>query len=294
MRICFFNHYHNGDILHSKQFVKQIIENYDAEYYYAHPNNPAIIRDLKVTSAQPINIDNKVQIAKAPDDTLFINTWIGAYFGHVDEYDGECTLRFAYGMYSKIFNTLNEILGTNLKLDPIADYVPVIDYSQYEIEQVDNFLSPRSITEKRVLFSNGPCYSGQCDYPGDMQPIIIELAQKHKDVLFIATQKFVTDLNNIKFTSDIIQTSYGSDMNEISYLANYCDILVGRNSGPDCFNKTQDNLFDETKTFYTFGNRETDNFCHGLDLPCNYIFYKYESIDRVISDLDNLILFSRI
>ena len=294
MRICFFNHYHNGDVLHSKQFVKQIIETYPTEYFYAHSLNPAIIRDLNLASAQPINVDHKVQIAKAPDETLFINTWIGAYFGLGMKHDAECTLRFAYEMWGNIYKTLNEILNINLVLGPIEDYLPAIDYSKYDIQQIDDFLSPRSITEKRVLLSNGPCYSGQCDYTGDMQPIIIQLAEKHTDTLFIATHKFDTNLSNVIFTQDIIKTSYGSDLNEISYLANYCDIIIGRNSGPDCFNKTQDTLLDDTKTFYTFGSRETDSFCYGLELPSNYIFQQFTSLEQVTSDISNLIIFSRI
>lgn len=292
--ICFFNHYHNGDLFHSKEYVRDIIATVPLKYYYAHRCHSNVLADVDAEYTPLPNINDKTIFA-AQGDTFFINTWIGAYFNNPElgiEHDGECTIRFLHSMYEKVYVKLNEImLGVNLTLKPVEHYFPRIDFDKWFLDNVNTFLENHDKSRRMVLFSNGPCLSGQCDaYNDKMSGLIISLAKKHNDVTFIATHKFTTDgdVPNLLFTNDIIQQVSGCDLNEIAYLSTKCDLIVGRNSGPFCFCTTQDNINDSKKTFYAFGDRETDCFFHGTPVKARFVFAKYETEGKLLSDIENL------
>ena len=65
-KICFFNHLHNGDIFNNKAFVEEIMSNIDTTYYYAHSNNPDIIKDLNLEYL-PINSTGKFKKSENSD-----------------------------------------------------------------------------------------------------------------------------------------------------------------------------------------------------------------------------------
>jgi hypothetical protein len=144
-------------------------------------------------------------------------------------------------------------------------------------------------TNKKILFSNGPCLSGQCDYTGDMSPIIEIIAENNPNKTFIATHPFDCSLDNVVFTSDIIKSNQ-CDLNEISYLSTFCDIIVGRNSGPFCFASTKNNLKDPNKIFYAFGDKETDCYVYGVDVECQFIFEYFNTLEDIIMSLSSLVL----
>ena len=280
-KICFFNHFHNGDIFNSKPFVMDIMNNVQTEFYYAHNLNHKIISDLDIRNVllSEIPIPPKTKLAET-DACYFINTWIGAYF----EPDGECTLKFSYSMYEKIYLYLGDMWGIHIKLKPIEEYWPTIDFTKFDVRMVDSFVKDKRL----VLISNGPAHSNQCVYNGDMKFIIEGLADMFPHISFVATQKFITSKVNIFFTDDIIKTN-NSDLNEISYLSTYCDIIIGRSSGPFSFCLTKNNVYDEKKTFYCFGDRETDCFFHGTPTKAHLIFSKYETEEKIFSDIKTII-----
>jgi hypothetical protein len=288
-KICFFNHYHNGDIVNNRAFVEEIIQHIDVEYYYAHPNNPAIIKDLNIQNASSDILSSLSITTKLSqiEDTLYINTWIGSSFGPENEYTGNCSLVSIYNMFSHIYEELNKIFGTNLKLSNPENYFPLIDYTKYNIFKVSDFVSQHQ--NQKILFCNGPCLSGQCEYSGDMKSIIIELAEKNPNKIFIATHKFESNISNIKFTDDIIQSD-STDLNEIAYLSLSCDLIVGRASGPLCFCCNSENMNDPTKTFYVFGINETDCPPWNLNVNCNFIFEEYSNYEDLKSSIFDLIL----
>jgi hypothetical protein len=283
--ICFFNHYHNGDLFHSKPFIKQIVETIDTKMYYAHSNNPIAIMDLDVEHITIPTINNYQKFFDS-EYVFYVNTWIGSYFGNGVEYSGECTLRFSYNMFRDIYDKLNEEFGCDLQLKPIEEYFPYVDYSKFDCSKIDQFISTDD--SKKALFSNGPCLSGQCHYSGDMAEIIETLATANPEITFIATHKFNTSAVNIKFTNDILNLNK-CDLNEISYLSTFCDIIVGRNSGPFCYSTTKENLNNPNKIFYAFGERETDCFIYGLDVECTFVFEYFSSIKTTIESISNLI-----
>lgn len=287
MRLVFFNHFHNGDIYHSKPFVRDLIKKSGlTETFYSHNCSPWIIRDLIEAPSIPlVNIDRNNPVALGRD-VFFVNTWVGAFFGKID-WPNHTTLNFNYLMYRPVYKALGDQLGKNIELGPIEDYYPTIDYSYYQRSTVDRFVN--EYTGKKVLISNGPCQSGQSIYNGDMKPIINALAQKYPNVTFIPTLKFENNLSNIIFTEDIIQSMTGSDLNEIGYLSTFCDVMVGRNSGPDCFAKNKDNLFNPNKHFYSFGDRDFDTYFYEMPVTCDYLHESWSDFDKAINSIDNMI-----
>lgn len=289
--ICFFNCYHNGDVFNSKAFVTEIMRNIDTKYYYAHNNNPKIIADLpieQINLSQIENFNNCSDKFIITDDVVYVNTWIGPYF----EPNGECTLRFSYYMYGKIYEELNRIFGSSLSLGKAINYFPKVDYSFFpDVSKVDAFLAENNSYKKKILISNGPGHSNQvARYNEDMSDIIDKLAEyysySHSNYLFIATHKYDTKMNNVRFTDDIIQAQNG-DLNEISYLSKFCDFVIGRSSGPYSFSCTYDNMNDETKTFFCFGDRRNDCFQVGIEETKNkFIFHTFQTKEILYENLE--------
>lgn len=285
-KICFYNHYHNGDIFCSKAFVQHIMDVIPTEYFYAHRMNPKILEDMNLTYV-PLNLSlpNKEAILYN-DEIVYINTWIGAYFDKGLEHTNECTLRFAYSMYRKIYEVVSKLFDVQIDCKSIEEYYPLCNYDRLNLDNVNEWLAKNQ--EKKILISNGPCHSGQCEYNGDMTDIINGLAASHKNMKFITTHKIMSEYENVIHTSDITRIN-DFDLNEISYLSTMCSVIIGRNSGPICFCSTKQNLNDKTKTFYTFGTKETDCLTYGLNLDSKHIFEKYDTIQKLENSINSLI-----
>jgi hypothetical protein len=284
-KICFFNHYHNGDLFNSKSFIEEIISNINLKYYYAHSNQSIVLSDLNAEYLEIPNISHSEKFL-IDNDILYVNTWIGCYFDSNKPFNGECTLRFSYQMFGEIYEYLNSLFLSDLKLKSIEEYFSFVDYSKFNLLNVNEFVN--QFPQKKILFSNGPCLSGQCNYYGDMSSIIETCAKKNEDKIFVVTHKFNTDVQNIKFTDDILNLNR-CDLNEISYISTFCDIIIGRNSGPFCFSMTKENVLNPQKTFYAFGNKETDCFCYGVDINCEFVFEYFESLEQIEETILSLV-----
>lgn len=286
-KICFFNHYHNGDLFASKAFIKEIIESIGTKFLYGHPNNPKVLADLNAEYLQTPSISHKQKFLDT-EDIFYINTWIGSYFDNIQGYIDECcTLKFSYNMFAKIYEKINEVFSTELKLSKIEDYFPDIDFSKFNTSDIDKYVKENKT--KKVLFCNGPTMSGQCVYTGDMKPVIESLSKKYSNHTFICTHQFNTDRDNIKFTSDIIKIE-GCDLNEIGYLSTFCDIIVGRNSGPHCFTANKQNVSDPTKVFYAFGQDPKVSLYYNENIQCNFVYEIFENLSQIENSIEELIL----
>ena len=47
-------------------------------------------------------------------------------------------------------------------------------------------------------------------------------------------------------------------MLEISYISTFCDVIIGRASGPHCFTHTKENLLNTKKTFISICNNKNE------------------------------------
>jgi hypothetical protein len=284
-KLCFFNFYHNGDLFHSKSFVREVVKHLGREnVLYAHNKDPRAIEDLELQHVRLEGVSDKVKILRLENpDMLLVNTWIGSYF---DKYTGECTLNFNMKMWSDIYEDINKTFNQKMVLGPVEDYLPYVDYTKYDLTNVRSFID--SELKPKILFCNGPAMSGQCEYNGDMKDIIGPLAEQHEDKIFLTTQKLENMGSNVIYTGDIIKSDR-CDLNEISYLSKYCSLIIGRNSGPFCYASTGENLNDSTKTFHAFGHQQSDCFTMGISTKSNYIFHKYESPGQLYSSIRNLV-----
>lgn len=291
-KIAFFNPYHNGDLLHSKPFVRDVISVFGKEnVYYFHKCSPKVIADLGILSGRINGLNHMTKWWYNKDhDMFFINTWVCAHWipveGKENVLEGEVTLRFNMYMWENIYKELNQTFSTNLKLGPIENYLPYVDYKAYDVTNVEHFIKENP--QVKLLFCNGPAKSGQSKYNGDMKEIIVKNAEKYPDRLFLVTYPIDSNLANIIHTSNITKINE-SDLNEISYLSRFCKLIVGRNSGPFCFSATGENIMDPNKVIYAFGNHIEYDFSIGIESRVNYIFEEYTTYENLDSQLSEII-----
>lgn len=284
-KVCFFNFYHNGDLFHSKPFVREVIKHLGKEkVMYAHYKDHTAIKDLDIQHVRLEGIDHKTKVLRPKDpDILFLNTWIGSYF---DKYTGECTLNFNMKMWADIYEEINTAFNKKMKLGPVENYLPYVDYSKYDLDNLNMYIDAEP--RPKILFCNGPAMSGQCEYNGDMREFIGPMALQHEDKIFLTTHKIDNMWSNVVYTGDIIKSDR-CDLNEISYLSKFCSLIIGRNSGPFCYASTGENLNDPSKTFYAFGRQESDCFTMGIPNKSNYIFEKYEEPGKLYHSIRTLV-----
>lgn len=285
--ICFFCHFHNGDIYHVREFLIDVSSQLKTKYFIAHGNSHMLTHDIDIEhiDLSTLSLLSGKHYHKFIDteQCLYVNTWIGAYFSPDNEYNMECSLRGFHRMFSHIYKVIGETFKIDLNLGNVENYYPSINYKKFDCDSIDEFMSKN--TNDKILISNGPALSCQTTYNTDMSEIIEPLSKEYPDNIFILTKKFNTTSSNIKFTDDIIN-SKTCDLNEISYISKFCKLIVGRNSGPFCFAVTKENINDESKKFLAFGDKPTDCFPYMLDVKSEFVFDYFSSV----SDLKKSII----
>jgi hypothetical protein len=290
-KIVFFNHYHRGDLLTHKEFIRQIKTELDGvEYEYMHFNHPKLTRDLDVPlTGDPTNLDPKTPFYQE-EESLYINTWIGCHWDIFSECGG-INMDSLMGQWTRIFQIVNECFGTNLVINPNRDYyLPKIDFSRFDVSRIDDYLE-KNKDAKKILICNGAPKSGQ-SFASNMKEFLEPLALENTDTHFICTEKFSTDVDNILFTEDIILDKEAAekrapwedralnncDLQEISYLSENCNAIVGKNSGPYVFCETYNNYTNSNKKFLSFnvswgiGKATTETMSHNMQnfMKCDY------------------------
>ena len=285
-RIIFFNQFHNGDCFVGKGWVRNIMQQLpDIEFSYAHKNHPDIIKDLgcEYVALKDIpEIDRMVRIAQDAD-TLYINTWCGAFQGELFGYHQHSNYIIQHRMYEMYCEQLTNILGRTVKQSTNPhDYLPFIDFSHYDTAMVDRFVNDLSPYNRLVLFCNGPANSGQSGI-GDMRYTIDYLSQEFPmDWAFICTHDIGLERNNVFYTSKAFNKQ--SDLNEIAYLSTRTELIVGKNSGPYSYCQFNDNMNDSQRRFFCFGKLLTDCLNAGLQFPAEFKFCDQVN-DRLITNI---------
>lgn len=214
-------------------------------YFYSHGKHPRILQDIPELLFTAITPEmNPMSDVKVIDNDLYVNTWIGRDGKYVLPGIG-CTVEELYKMH----NDMMAPLDLKLSVENPYEYIPSINYKYYAIEDVDFFVWDHR--EKKILFCNGNCHSSQAEN-FDFTPVINAVAESHKDYAFIITQDYEGKPNNVYATSEIINRNLGFDLNEISYLSRFCDVIIGRNSGPHVFSQVRENWADDKKTLISF------------------------------------------
>ena len=252
MRLHFLNYHHNGDILFSKEFMKDLRNIIQPEECFVHHRlHPNLLKDMPFLIQQPpLSFEENV----SQENDVYIVTWIGYYFiQKMVAVTYGCSL---YSLYDA-FKIVYEELGLTEYLKPIEHYIPKIDYTFVEKSNIDLFYNTHP--NRKVLISNGPVKSGQA-INFDFSSIIEKLSDSNPNIDFIVTHRYPTTKTNVYFTENIIQVD-SCDLNEISYLSLRCDIIVGRASGPSTFTNVPEIIFNPLKTVVGFSNTEAESFC---------------------------------
>jgi len=251
--LIFFNNGHNGDIHYSRNFVKDILNQFNVTVEYHFNCSHRLLKDIKNFSFNNYTLfqflNNEI-VYDQSTKKLLINTWVGSSNAKFIQNEIGCSLTANYNKFKDIYSTIN------LNLKPPSYYIPEVNWDMYDIHFVNDFFNKNKF-KKYVLISNGKVLSGQSSEV-NFNEIVNKLSDVYADVCFIFTsnENKITK-QNIFYTSDFINTS-GGDLNEIGYLSTKVDIIVGRGSGPFCFAHNQTNLFDKNKTFLALTNYRTD------------------------------------
>ncbi len=306
--ILFYNLWHNGDVFSGRGYLKHIKDSLpNVKFGYYHVCNSKIVTDLIRTQFKPdlkkwqVEQLNYNKIFET-DETIYINTWVGAYFyqnqarmGDHKEFvanlpgEGHANYLSLHKIYTFIIDYLNKNHGCDIILsdNPLL-YVPKVNWSVYEIKSADNFLQQHK--GKKHLICNGKVRSMQSGLD-NLAPIIEHLAKTYSTDTFICTEKFETKLNNVYFTSDIFNID--CDLNEIAYMSTHCDTIMGKNSGPFMFTHVKENINNVNKIFVAMSHNVSDCYPHHIkNLPCKYFFTAAESPNLVANAIESAIKLS--
>lgn len=280
--IIFYNHFGAGDIFESREFVKEISRQIKSEnYFYAHGKNPRILLDLPFLKY--ITVDEECQSMTAVREnkeanSLLINTWIGRDGKYVLPGIG-CTVEMLYKMYE-------DMLGIKLRGSPI-DYIPSIDYSYYDISKITNFFNTEHTYKKYIYISNGNVQSCQAEN-FDFTPSILELSKRHPNFLFFVTQPIDNTSDNVLDANSLVDVQ-GFNLNEFSYLSTFCDVLIGRNSGPHVFSWVSQNCFDKSKLNITFSYRpECAHFVYKSEIPMKLFWSPAIQTENIVETIERI------
>lgn len=293
MQISFYTKGHNGDMFTPKEYIRQIIDNFpDFNFFYYHANHSKSIGDLRINTLLPTKIKKGIRFVEESPSHLLVNTWNGAYS---PRWFPETKPHFYFegtnypqltDTWNYIFSRINDHFGSNLIIKDKHFYIPSIDYSKFKTKNIEDFFKSRKA--KRILFSNGPVHSTQ-SFNHDLEFVIDYLSSKYKEIDFLVTKKLNIEKENLFYTGDIIKDTSGCDLNEISYLSQFCDIIIGKNSGPYIFCITKENLSDSSKTFLQFNKREHDSLFWGIDFKCQYRYNQIYDNEYIINTIEEYI-----
>lgn len=272
MNIVFYNYFHNGDIFTSREYVKQVVRCLPHVLItYQHNNSPKLLKDFcawePITEHLPVDVRYFIK-----DGTVFINTWIAAYSSAKNPepphyYDVGIDYISLTKMWNHIFEYINSLFDTDLKIKDPIDYVPSIDYTKFDVSKVDAF-----VTEHKniVMISNGPPMSGQ-SFDNDMSVEINTFAKIYPDISFVCTHPIVErNYSNIYNSGRITQER--QDLMELSYLSRFAKVIIGKNSGPYIYACVKGNVMAEDKVFLQFNRYERDSLFYGIPHRCSYTF----------------------
>jgi hypothetical protein len=315
-RAVFFNMFRNGDLFVVREFVRSMIQQMPQyEWYYAHGNHPESLSDLpcvyipiphfhevcasvgctshEVSELLPVYkplMANEIIRQLSAESNLYINTWAGCWHGHV----------FPTGTYPNMndlmvmWNLIGDLVYKKTKdvvtfpLKPL-DYFPIVDKKLCDTRKVDEAIEILSGYKKIVLVANGNALSGQSKlHSHHLNNVIIKMSEHYPEVAFVLTQKISCNISNIFFTDDFFAKKF--DLIDISAFSQFCDVIVGKNSGPFTYAHTQQNVLDANKTFVSFSNLSRDNLLHDIkDAKCTFVHSSTESHDEVLSILRDII-----
>jgi hypothetical protein len=255
--IVFVNHFHNGDLHISREFIRKIKKQFPQYAYgYANRCDPYVLKDLGLNhyDSRSINFGSEFNGHLQIGNKIYLNTWYGACKG---KFNCACGIAFD-ALYSLFDHYLKAVFNSSIQVldgDP-TKFFPTIDFSHYAIDSAKSYMDaagPKWV--KKIFFSNGAVLSGQA-VNVSLAPMINQMAYKYQTDLFIYTNedRGITPRHNVVCTKSIINKALSCDLNENAYIAERSDIIVGNSSGAYTFALTQNNLFKLNKLMVSFSS----------------------------------------
>jgi hypothetical protein len=241
-----YNHFHNGDIFYSRMLINGLIKKFDINFY--HNLTAPLLSDIDGLT-EIVGIPPNFNIHTNDLQNKNVNAWMGQQnMIFVNTSIPGCSFENYFEIVKLILN--------NYEIDIELDeefYLPTINKEKiFGNENITTFMENLKLNyNKIILLSNGNVNSGQ-SVNVDLTNLITRLSDKHPDKVFLVTQDILTNNTNIINTSSI--TKVQPDLLQISLISSFCDIIVGRASGPYCFTHTKENLLDPNKTYISFSN----------------------------------------
>jgi hypothetical protein len=237
-KVMFYSDWHYGDVHMSRPYVVDLMEALgDCDFYYQHCNNPKLLADIRNLTYTR---------AKIAADVV-IDTWIGQ-----SHYRGMAVADFStkegvfrgcnFPHYHEVMREVYQRLDLLEFLKPVEYYLPSIDYSRFDIANIDRYFA--GATGRHVLVCNNAIMSGQAAEVrfGELVPA---LAAAFPGVTFLISNNNgdLSPLPNVRYCTEIIDNPETvCDLNEISYISTFCELIVGRSSGPYSFSVTKENM----------------------------------------------------
>jgi hypothetical protein len=278
--IKIYNHAHYGDIFYSRILINALTPHFNIEYY--HSQLGLILNDLP-------NVLEFTYIPKTFDMNLnyvkngIVNAWIGQNYMSYVENEQRCSFSNHFKLVKNICNELE----INLK-NPL-EYLPYVNYQNLSnINHLEDKMNYYKIKyDKTILICDGNIKSGQSEN-FDFSSIIIKLANKYKNYLFLSTNNNF-NLDNVISTHPNL-TSKLPDLLDISYISKFCDVIIGRASGPFCYTQTSENLFNKEKIFISFTHNEFEgNFLE--ESTCKKIWSNNFILESIYDTIDSNLKF---
>lgn len=245
-KIKLYNHYHYGDIFYSRMMIELLKKDHDIEFY--HNLKKPLLSDIEgVTEINGIPGDFPIGTSRTSEG--IINCWMGQYNG---SFLNKVNLGCSWENYMYMYSSIVKELGYDIPSD--FDVLPKLYKENLEDYQIieNKVLTLKKNYERVVLISNGMIHSGQAHILS-LDKIIEKLSSENSDKLFFTTQKVNITNTNVINVYDI--TNKSPDLIQISALSTFCDVIIGRASGPYCYTQNSENLLDESKTFLGFSLR---------------------------------------
>ena len=273
--IKIYSHAHYGDIFYSRMLINALSPHFNIEYY--HSQSGLVLNDLQnvlefnylPTEFNRYSNDNK-------------NGLVNAWIGHSGEYlnNGQgCNFNNHFKLVQRVCDDLQINIGNPLDYLPYVNYDNLLGIPNIK-EKMDTF---KTKFDKIILLCDGDVRSGQ-SVNFDFNSIISFLSDKYKNYLFISTNNNINSDNAISLNPHI--TSSSPDLLEISYVSKFCDVIIGRASGPFCYTHTLDNFYDTQKTFISFTHIEHE----GVFLEeskCKNIWSNNFNMDSILKTIDD-------
>jgi hypothetical protein len=171
------------------------------------------------------------------------------------------------------------------------DYIPSIDYSKFDISRITSYMTAYK-SKRKIFIGNNDCKSSQSDNNINFDYIIKRLTETYTDILFFVSNQTGIKKNNLFYIKDLLSRDIENDLNECSYVSTFCDVIIGRYSGPSTFSYVKDNLYKNKKFIMLVNENMNWDMDFSLKntgtqfIPCNFRDEK-EVSDFIIKIIEN-------